>query len=408
MARALIVVLDSVGIGGAPDAAAFGDEGADTLGHVAEWCARNRASGPLKLPNLDRLGLGRASALANGATPPGLDSHGKPDGLWGAATEVSSGKDTPSGHWEIAGVPVREAWGYFPDEEPSFPTELTDALIEEADLPGILGNRHAPGTAIVDLLGEEHQRTGKPICYTSADSVLQIAAHEESFGLERLYEVCEVAFRLVKPYRIGRVIARPFVGEASGYERTANRRDYAVEPPAPTIIDRVAAAGGETWAVGKIRDIFAGRGVTHVLKGKDDAALVERTSEALEKAGRGDLVFANLVEFDTLYGHRRDPEGYAAALETFDARLSEIRAKLLRDDLAVVTADHGNDPTWRGTDHTRERVPVLAFGPRIAPGELGIRETYADIGATVAAHLGLGPSQHGESFLGGRSVPSQG
>ncbi|HET7717504.1 MAG TPA: phosphopentomutase [Bauldia sp.] len=406
MTRAVIVVLDSVGVGAAEDAAAFGDSGADTLGHIAEACAAGRGdrdglrSGPLHLPNLDRLGLGAAAEASRGRPLPDLGHPGPPEGWWGYGVEVSKGKDTPSGHWEIAGVPVPFAWAYFPDTIPTFPKELTDALIREAKLPGILGNKHASGTEIIAELGEEHVRTGKPICYTSADSVFQIAAHETAFGLDRLYEVCEIARRLVDPLNIGRVIARPFVGNDRGdFARTANRRDYAVPPPEPTLLDRAVAAGRRVIAIGKIGDIFAHRGISEVVKAPNDNALFDALLAALDTASDGDLVFANFVDFDTLYGHRRDVAGYAAALEAFDRRLPELIARLRPGDLVVVTADHGNDPTFRGTDHTREHVPIVAFGPGLGGGSAGRRDTFADIGETVAAHLGLAPGRHGRSFL---------
>jgi len=405
MKRAVLIVLDSVGIGGAEDAARLGDEGADTLGHIAEACAVGRGdrdglrSGPLRLPNLDRIGLGRAAAASRGKPLPPLGG-GALTGRWGYGVETSRGKDTPSGHWEIAGVPVTFDWGYFPDTEPCFPKALTDELIAEAGLPGILGNKRASGTVIVHDLGEHHIRTGKPICYTSADSVFQIAAHETHFGLERLYGVCEIARRLVDPLKIGRVIARPFVGETAGsFERTANRRDYAEPPPETTLLDRLVADGRKVVGIGKIADIFAHRGVSEVVKGRNDMELVDATLAAFGRLGDGDLIFANYVEFDTRCGHRRDVPCYAAALERFDRRVPELEARLKPGDLAIITADHGNDPTWKGTDHTREHLPILAFGPGIAPGEIGRRETLADIGETVAAHLGLAPGKHGTRFL---------
>ncbi|WP_018184758.1 phosphopentomutase [Kaistia granuli] len=406
MSRAILIVLDSVGIGGAPDAAAYGDEGANTIGHIAAACAEGRGdraglrAGALALPNLARLGLGAAAEGASGSWPAGLGEPDDRSALYGHAAEISNGKDTPSGHWEIAAVPVPFDWGYFPEEEPCFPAALTDAIVREAKLPGLLGNKHASGTTILAELGEEHIRTLKPIAYTSADSVFQIAAHETHFGLERLYALCEIVRRLVDPLNIGRVIARPFLGEtAETFERTGNRRDYAVKPPEPTLLDRVVAAGGRTHAIGKIGDIFAHQGITEVTKATGNAALTDATLAALGKAGPGDLVFANLIDFDMLYGHRRDVAGYAAALEAFDARLPEIEAALEPGDLVVITADHGCDPTWRGSDHTREQVPVLAFGPGIPGRNIGARDTYADIGETIAAHLGLAPGPHGRSFL---------
>jgi phosphopentomutase len=402
MTRALLIVLDSFGIGHAPDAARFGDAGADTFGHIAAACALeagDRAglrSGPLQVPNLDRLGLSAAWHAAGGRG----DGEPAAEAIWGHAAEISRGKDTPSGHWEIAGVPVPFDWGYFPPSEPTFPPALTDALIAAAGLPGILGNKHASGTDIIRELGEEHIRTGKPICYTSADSVFQIAAHETHFGLDRLYEVCLIARDLVDPLNIGRVIARPFVGEdAAGFVRTGNRRDYAVPPPESTLLDRASVAGRQVIAVGKIGDIFAHRGMTEIIKGNGNDALVDATLEALSRTGDGGLIFTNLVDFDTLYGHRRDVPGYAAALEAFDRRLPDIIARLGDGDLMLITADHGCDPTWRGTDHTREQVPVLGLRPGRPGLAVGALSTFADIGETVAHHLGLAPGLHGRSFL---------
>ena len=405
MARAILCVLDSFGIGGAPDAADFGDEGANTLGHIAEACASGQGdrsglrSGPLRLRNMDGLGLGAAAKLASGTLPAGFEAHVLA-GRWGCAREVSIGKDTPSGHWEIAGVPVPFEWGYFPRTIPAFPKNLTDALIEKAGLPGILGNKHASGTVIIAELGEEHIRTGKPICYTSADSVLQIAAHETHFGLDRLYQVCAVARELVDPLNIGRVIARPFVGETpADFKRTGNRRDYAVPPPEPTLLDRVKASGHHVFAIGKISDIYATRGVTHKIKATGNMALFDATLEAMDMASDGDLIMTNFVDFDQEYGHRRDVPGYAAALERFDARLPEMVAKMRHDDLLVLTADHGNDPSWRGNDHTREQVPVLCFSRALALGEIGARQTFADIGESIARWLAIPPGPHGNAFL---------
>ncbi|MFE1598518.1 phosphopentomutase [Methylobacterium sp. ID0610] len=403
MSRALLIVLDSVGIGGAPDAGTYGDAGADTVGHIAEACvagAGDRAGlrqGPLRLPHLAELGLGLAAGAATGRIPPGLAPARPVSGAWGNAVETARGKDTVSGHWEIAGVPVGFDWGHFPATRPSFPADLTRALIAEAGLPGILGDCHASGTAIIEELGAEHVRTGRPICYTSADSVFQIAAHEEAFGLARLYALCAVARRLCDPYRIGRVIARPFTGDADrGFTRTANRRDLATPPPGDTLLDRIVAAGRPLVSVGKIGDIFAHRGTGRELKPAGNDACLDAALAAFAALGPGGLVFANLVDFDTEYGHRRDVPGYAAALERFDARIPEIRAVLRPGDLCLITADHGNDPTWSGTEHTREQVPVLAFGPGIPPGPIGRREGFADLGAAVSAHLGLPP-------VGGRS-----
>lgn len=405
MPRVILAVLDSFGIGGAPDAEAYGDTGANTLGHIAQAAAKGLADrdnlrhGPLILPNLDALGLGAAAALSSGSIPPGLSAI-PAGGRFGVGREVSRGKDTPSGHWEIAGVPVPFDWGYFPQTEPAFPPELIAQFIEKAKLPGILGNKHASGTTIIAELGEEHIRTGKPICYTSIDSVFQIAAHESHFGLDRLYEICQIAFELTEPLRIGRVIARPFVGETPDtFKRAGNRRDFAIAPPEPTLLDRAEAAGRQVFAIGKISDIYAGHGVTHKLKANGNMALFDRTLEAMEMGADGALIFVNFVDFDQEYGHRRDVPGYAAALETFDARLPQIIAAMKRDDLLILTADHGNDPTWKGSDHTREQVPILAFSPSLSRGEIGIRKTFADIGESAARWLGLAPGPHGRPFL---------
>jgi phosphopentomutase len=398
MPRAIVCILDSVGIGGAPDAADYGDGhghndvGSDTIGHIAEKY-------DLKVPNMDALGLGAAAKLSTGRLPRGLSDTPK-GGRFGVGREVSKGKDTPSGHWEIAGVPVPFAWGYFPQTEPAFPKELTEALIANAKLPGILGNKHASGVPVIQEFGEESIRTGKPICYTSIDSVFQIAASEEHFGLQRLYEVCQEAFKLTAPMMIGRVIARPFTGETrETFKRTGNRRDFAIAPPEPTLLDRAKAAGRNVFAIGKISDIYAGSGVTHKIKASGNMVLFDRTLEAMDMAGDGDYIMTNFVDFDQEFGHRRDVVGYAQALEAFDARLPELIAKMKDDDLLVLTADHGNDPTWIGTDHTREQVPILMFSPRLTPGSVGLRTTFADIGESVAHWLGLAPGKHGRSFL---------
>jgi phosphopentomutase len=345
------------------------------------------------------LGLGLAAATAG--TPDTLPpARLIPGALHGAAQEISSGKDTPSGHWEIAGCPVLFDWGYFPDTVPAFPAALTQAIIAQGGLPGILGNCHASGTEIIERLGEAHIASGKPIVYTSVDSVIQIAAHETHFGLQRLYDLCETVRRLADPLNIGRVIARPFVGEtAATFTRTGNRRDHSVPPPHETLLDRVVAQGGRTFGIGKIGDIFAHRGISKALKAHGNMAMFDAALSAMDEARNGDLVFANFVDFDSEHGHRRDVAGYAAALEAFDRRLPEALDRLREGDLIILTADHGNDPTWTGTDHTRERVPIIGLAPGMAGGDVGLRETFADIGETIAGHLGLPPGRHGASFL---------
>ncbi|MEQ9914725.1 phosphopentomutase [Pectobacterium polaris] len=407
MKRAYIMVLDSFGIGSSADAERFGDVGSDTLGHIAQACAAGTAdkgrSGKLHLPNLSRLGLGKAAEASTGTFPPGLDENADIIGAYAHASEISSGKDTPSGHWEIAGVPVLFDWGYFKDEENSFPQELLDKLVKRANLPGYLGNCHSSGTVILDQLAEEHMKTGKPIFYTSADSVFQIACHEETFGLDKLYELCEIAREELTDgdYNIGRVIARPFIGDKPGnFERTGNRHDLAVEPPAPTILKKmVDEKGGEVVSVGKIADIYAQVGITKKVKATGIDALFDATLKEMDSAGDNTIVFTNFVDFDSAYGHRRDIPGYAAALELFDRRLPEMLSRVKGDDILILTADHGCDPSWHGTDHTRENVPVLIYGPNVKPGSYGHRDTFADIGQTVAAYFGLSPMDYGKSIL---------
>ena len=407
MGRGILLVLDSVGIGAAADALAYGDVGADTLGHIALGCAAGRGdraglrSGLLALPHLDALGLGAAAEAASGRVPPGLTGtrQGTKRGAWGFAQEVSAGKDTPSGHWELAGTPVPFAWGYFPEVEPCFPRDLVTGLVAEAGLDGILGDRHGSGTAMIDAFGEAHLRTGRPICYTSADSVFQIAAHEEAFGLDRLYALCQIARRLCDPLRIGRVIARPFVGtDRATFRRTHHRRDYAVEPPEGTLLERAAEGRRAIVTIGKTGDIFAHRNTGDERHGAGNDANLDHLRDALRDVPDGGLIVVNLVDFDSDYGHRRDVPGYAACLERFDARLPEVLAALRSGDLLVITADHGNDPTFRGTDHTREYVPVLALGAGRS-GPLGRRASFADVGATLAQHLGLPATPAGRSWL---------
>jgi phosphopentomutase len=379
MTRAIILVLDSFGIGATADADKFGDVGADTFGSIAR--VRAEAGRPLRLPNLARLGLFHAGQESTGEFAAGVDTDVEIIGAYGHAAELSSGKDTPSGHWEIAGVPVLFDWGYFTENTNTFPPELLDKLIERADLPGVLGNCHASGTTIIAELGDEHVRTGKPIVYTSADSVFQIACHEEAFGLQRLYDLSEIARELVDEYNIGRVIARPFVGDGpDSYVRTGNRRDLTTPPHAPTVLDKLADKGGEVISIGKIADIYAHQGITRKVKASGNEALFDATLSEMDTAGDDSIVFTN-------------------ALEYFDRRLPELIELLKKDDLLVLCADHGCDPTWRGSDHTREHIPVLAYGAGIEPGSLGRRESFADIGQSLAKHFGLTPMDYGTSFI---------
>ncbi len=395
--RAIIAVLDSFGIGSTPDADRFGDVGANTFARIWEGRAKS-AAGPLRIPNLLALGLGRAAHTVDANFPEVI--NGPAAGLYGAARELSKGKDTPSGHWEMMGLPVEEDWGYFPRTIPTFLAELTEAVIRAGKLPGILGDCHASGTEIIEQFGEEHIRSGKPICYTSADSVYQIAAHETHFGLDRLYDLCHIVRKLVDPYHIGRVIARPFVGERVGeFQRTGNRHDYATPPTRPTVLDVAKAAGREVIGIGKIPDIFAHSGVTAEVRAIGNAEIFDTTIAHARSAPEGAIVFANFVDFDMLFGHRRNLIGYAGALEAFDQRVPELKAALRPGDLVVFSADHGCDTTWTGTDHTREHIPILAFGPQIKTGPIGIRSTFADIGQSITTHLGLPPMPVGTSFL---------
>lgn len=395
--RVVILMMDSFGIGGAEDAARFGDAGANTLGHIAA------ARGGLKVPNMTALGLLKAAEASTGL-PVTAGEQDNPAILvpskYGFMKEISLGKDTSSGHWEMAGSPVQFEWGYFKPEYPSFPEELIKKICDEAGLPGILGNKAASGTAIIDELGEEHIQTGKPICYTSADSVFQIAAHEKHFGLDKLYNLCEIAFKHVAPYNIARVIARPFEGEKKGeFKRTKNRHDYSVKPPMPTVLDAIKDAGGEVISIGKISDIYAKQGITKAVKASGLEELWNVTLAEAKNAPDFSLVFTNFVDFDMTWGHRRDVEGYAQGLEYFDTRLPDLIVQMKEGDIAFITADHGCDPTYKGTDHTREHVPVIMFGPGVRPQYIGARETYADLGQTIADYFKLSPLKFGKSFL---------
>ncbi len=382
--RICLVVLDSAGIGEMPDAADWGDAGADTLGHILE-------SRKVNLPNLQRLGLGNIRPLAN------LPAVDEPIGSYGKCTLKSNGKDTTTGHWEMAGIVLAKAFPTFPN---GFPPRIIDEFVAKADVPGVLGNYAASGTEIIKVLGEEHVRTGKPIVYTSADSVFQIAAHEEIIPIDRLYEICGIARRMLDGEdKVGRVIARPFLGSnAENFKRTENRHDYAVPPPGDNLLPLLKNKGLDVVCIGKIASIYDSIGVTEDLTAKNNEQTIDQTINALNADSRG-LIFSNLVDFDMLYGHRRDTEGYAKALEHFDARLPEIIDALNDDDLLIMTADHGNDPTKEGSDHTREYVPLLVYGKNAATGvNLGIRESLADIGQTIAKNFNI-TLTNGENFL---------
>ncbi len=389
MSRAFLFIMDGFGVGHAPDAAAFGDEGSNTFGHIAEKHA-------LHIPTLASLGLGGAAKVAGGVDPfPMAEIIGR----YGAATEVSRGKDTITGHWEIAGVQLAKDWGYFPTTIPAFPKEFLNELITNANVPGLLCMGHASGTQVIEDFGEEHLRTGKPIIYTSADSVIQIAAHETHFGLQRLYEVCAIARELSYSLNIGRVIARPFLGHTpKTFERTGNRKDYSVLPPHDTLLDVLSNAGRDICSIGKIGDIYAHRGTGREIKISGMDMLMDTTQSEMPKLQAGGFLMVNFVNFDTDFGHRRDVAGYAGLLEKFDRWLAEALHLVGPSDHVFITADHGNDPSFEGTDHTRERVPVLWFCPSLTPGPIGLHQTFSDIGQTIARILGVGPLQAGESF----------
>ncbi|MDG1458177.1 MAG: phosphopentomutase [Pseudoprimorskyibacter sp.] len=398
--RAFLVVMDSVGIGGAPDAeqyfnGALPDTGANTLGHIAQACAAGRAeigrSGALNVPVLASLGLWNALEMASGIKFDGPD----PIGRYGAATAVSRGKDTPSGHWELAGLPVPWDWHYFPNEPQSFSDEMLRLVTQLSGTKGTLANCHASGTDVIQQFGDEHIRSGQPICYTSVDSVFQIAAHEDHFGLQRLLDLCESLAPYLHKMHVGRVIARPFLGANGDFHRTTNRKDYAIAPPSPVLTNWINNAGQNVDAIGKIGDIFSMSGIDHVVKGSD-ADLIEHLFASVRTATEGSLTFANFVEFDSLYGHRRDVSGYARALEWFDDQLGKLMAEMQAGDLLILTADHGNDPTWVGTDHTRECVPVLIAGAGAGPLP---PMKFSDVAATVAAHLGVRSQGPGRAFL---------
>ncbi len=397
MSRVIILMMDSFGIGNAHDAKKFNNEGADTFGHIV------KSHNGLNIPNLNQLGLTEVAKAATGNEYQlGNIGEGKMNigCIKAHMSELSVAKDTTSGHWEMAGVPVLSDWGYFKPDYPSFPDSLIQKICQEGKVEGILGNKAASGTEIIQELGEEHIKSGKPIFYTSADSNIQIAAHEKYFGLEKLYNLCEIAYKYAKPYNIARIIARPFVGEKAGeFMRTANRHDYSVKPCAPTVLDKLKEAGGNVIAIGKINDIYAGCGITKALHASGLQELWDVTLQEVKDAPENSLIFTNFVDFDMLWGHRRNVKGYAEGLEYFDKRLPEILPLLREDDIVFITADHGNDPTYEGTDHTREQVPMLLFGKKIQNRFAGESNTFADIGQTIAKYLNLEPLKYGKSFL---------
>jgi len=400
MARAIILVLDSFGIGAAPDAEKFGDIGANTFLHIAEKYQQTFNQN-IRLPELTKLGLVDASNQANVCEVPHQEVNER-KGAFAYAAEISSGKDTPSGHWEMMGVPVLFEWSYFRNKAHSFNDELVAKINAATGIKGMLANCHGSGTDIIAQYGEEHIKTGLPICYTSADSVFQVAAHEEHFGLTNLYQYCETVRKVLdeSEFNIGRVIARPFIGDSpENFTRTGNRRDYSVLPPAPTVLDKITAAGATVISVGKIADIFAHQGISIKTKATGIDALVDATLAHLKTANDNSLIFTNLVNFDQDYGHRRDPIGYAKALESFDKRLPEIYQHMEEDDLLFLIADHGCDPTWPGSDHTREYVPILAYHHNIKAVNLGERATFADLGQTIAELFNVESMDYGKSFL---------
>lgn len=405
LGRVCILLMDSLGIGASFDASNYQDQDADTFGHIHSAALAGRANqinlrtGPMHIPNLTKLGLYHAAIASTGKRLLDLSQISRPRGYYGYAVEQCAGKDTISGHWELAGVNFDFTWGYFPHTIPCFPKLLIDEFIQKAQLIGVLAEKHASGTEVIEEFGAEHIITGKPIIYTSADSVLQIAAHEDYFGLQRLYQICEIARELVDEYRIGRVIARPFIGEPGDFIRTSNRRDYSTVPPTPTLLDKLQAAQREVIGIGKIADIFSYQGITQAIKADNNMSLFDATLDAMQQASPGSLIFTNFVDFDSLFGHRRNLIGYAHALEEFDVRLAELEAVLQAQDLVVITADHGCDPSMPGSDHTREHIPVLAYGPEILSKFIGRRESFADIGQAIAEYLQIDALPYGVSFL---------
>ncbi|WP_283408670.1 phosphopentomutase [Anoxynatronum buryatiense] len=383
MNRVILLILDSVGIGALPDAHDFGDVGANTLGNII------KSTGGIALPHMQALGLGNIEGIE------GIDAVTLPQGAYGRSAEISSGKDTTTGHWEIAGLHIKEPFKTFPD---GFPKEIMTRF-EKAIGRGTLGNYAASGTAIIEELGAEHMATGKPIVYTSADSVFQVAAHESVISIDELYQMCVIAREIMRgDYALARIIARPFTGEPGSFSRTHRRKDYSLDPTGKTMLDYAAEAGYEVVAVGKIEDIFNGKGITHAVHTENNMDGIDQTLKMMEAFPTG-LIFTNLVDFDMKYGHRRDSSGYRKALEEADARLPEILSRMLPHDLLIITADHGNDPTFKGSDHTREYVPILAAGDLVRKGtDLGTRRTFADISSTVSEVLKTKDTGVGSSF----------
>lgn len=404
MRRAIVIVLDSFGIGSTQDASQFGDDGANTFLHIAQACAEGGCesgrSGRLHLPNMQKMGLVQACKESCQDIPPLRDSSIEPIGLFGAAASISTGKDTTSGHWEMMGAPVRSNWGYFPNIPDCFPNGFLSRFIQLANIPGTLANCHASGTEVIQEFGLQHLQTGKPICYTSADSVFQIACHENVFSSNALDRLCRIARNELNPMNIARVISRPFQGNPqSGFKRTDNRKDYSMPPQRETFLDHMVHHGKQVISVGKIADIFANKGISKAIKASGLQALMDCTLSAFKSCTQDALIFTNLVDFDTCFGHRRDIGGYASELEAFDSMLPNVLGELGCDDLLILTADHGCDPSWRGTDHTREHVPILCFGRQINTGPIGIRKSFADIGQSLASFFNVTPMPEGISFI---------
>ena len=401
--KGILIVLDAVGIGGAPDAKIFDDQGADTLGNILKACVKGEANlkrfGELRIPHLAKLGIFASHALANNNYFENKNFFCSKEASFACATEVSKGKDTPTGHWELAGNPLQWNWTYFEKKSHSFPDNQISLIINQFALSGILGNCHSSGTEIIKKFGKEHIISQKPIFYTSRDSVVQIACHEKYFGLEKLYKLCQFSAEVFHPLKVGRVIARPFLGSAvKNFYRTNNRKDYTLPPPNKTLCDLVLENKRSCHAIGKISDIFAHRGISTSISGYSDDILFDEMIKVIKKAKDGDLIFANFVEFDSLYGHRRDVVGFASALENFDLKIGKLLSKINPNDFLIITADHGNDPTFSGTDHTRERVPVLMVGNYAKKGNNG-NINFSDVGTTMARFLQLNGKLKGKNIF---------